>query len=322
MSNEQYHTRGVSKLSKAKRSAFGDAVTVGAIEIPLFTFVQFTDVHVGNPVNTPVHIRLEAAVNLANAIEPAFVIDTGDLTNDPVYEANASNLSEYTEYKKVVSLLEAPLYTIPGNHDIGYPEPKNTTRGDGNPWGEYGELVKAYQKEMGPLDQSFDYKGFRFILANNNPVCTGEPGYLSTKQLGWIEKLLRSGKTTFIFCHVQVLENGTTLPWGDAATSLVALCEKYSVAAVMYGHKHEMHLTDFGGIPYIMCPDLKVPGHQGVFQYSVFRNHFEVWHYDVFEGTGTLAGNFRYPKHRSYKSSLDQIKGIAPQSRKGRKERQ
>ena len=283
-------------MSKAKIGAFGDAVTAGTIEIPLFTFVQFTDVHVGNPVNTPVHIRLEAAVNLANTIEPAFVVDTGDLTSDPVYEANVSNLSEYTEYKKYVSLLEAPLYTIPGNHDIGYCEPGNTTRGDGNPWGKYGKLVKAYQKEMGPLDQSFDYKGFRFILANNNPVCTGEPGYLSTKQLRWVQKLLRSRKTTFIFCHVQVLKDGTKLPWGDAATSLVALCERYSVAAVMYGHKHEMHLKELGGIPYIMCPDLKVPGHQGVFQYRVFCDHFEVWHYDVFGGTGTLAGNFRYPK--------------------------
>ena len=218
----------------------------------------------GNPENKPEHIRLREAVSLTNSLKPAFLIDTGDMTSHPVYEAAACNLAEYSEYKKYIDRLKVPLFTIPGNHDIGYFGPGASTWGGGNPWGNYNDLVKAYKEELGPFDQFFDYKGFRFVLFNNNPPQSKAPGHLSVSQLKWIEILLKSGKTTFIFCHIQLLEDGTGPPWGEAAKTLIALCEKYNVAAVAYGHKHEMHFRELNGIQYIMCPDLKVPGHQSI----------------------------------------------------------
>jgi len=265
-------------------------------ESSLFTFVQFSDVHVGNKANLPIHKRLAAAVKLANRLEPDFVIDTGDMTTHPVYEASAANLAEYDQYKKYVAPLTMPLYNVPGNHDIGYFEPGGHTWGGGKPWGNYEELVAAYKRAFGPLDQSFTHKGFRFVLFDDNPPISRQPGRLTTKQLAWIEGELTKGETAFLFCHVQVLRDGTGPPWGKSAQRLVELCKRHAVAAVAYGHQHQLHSKTLDGTQYIMCPDLKVPGHQGVCQYRVFADRFELWLFDVFSQKGAQVGSYRYPR--------------------------
>ena len=261
----------------------------------LFTFVQISDVHVGNEVNRPSHERLQAAVRLANCLKPAFVIDTGDIATHPVYCASESNLAEFDEYKRYVALLEMPLYVVPGNHDIGYADPGESTWGKGNPWGRYEDLVAAFEATIGPLDQSFNWCGFRFVLVNNNPVITKGTGVLSSQQLHWLEEELKRDEVTFIFCHVQLLKEGTGSPWGQAAQTLVGLCYQYGVPAVAYGHKHEIHIRAMKGTQYIMVPDLKVPDHRGVLQYRIFSDHFALWLYDVFTGEGKQLGIFPYP---------------------------
>ena len=258
--------------------------------------MQISDTHVGAKVNRPVHERLAAAVILINALKPAFVIDTGDVATHPVYEANERNLAELEEYKQYVSKLKRPLYVVPGNHDIGYFDPGDTTWGDDNPWGTYKELAAAFKRTIGPLDQSFRWEDVRFVLLNNNPGITHGPGMLSPEQLRWIEAELEQGELTFIFCHVEVLENGVGAVWGESSKALTALCEKYGVPAVAYGHKHRTHVAPLNGTQYIMCPSLKVPGQQGILQWRIFRGRFELWLYDVFSGDGERLGRYPYPK--------------------------
>ena len=263
---------------------------------PLFTFVQISDAHVGNPANLPEHKRLIAAVRLANLLEPDFVIDTGDLTSSPVYEASPENLAEYDQYKEYVAPLKMPLYTVPGNHDIGYWRTEGRTRKGGKPWGDYDELVEAYKEKMGPLDQSFTHKGIHFILFNFNPPMSREPGHLTEEQFAWIEAELEQSETAFLFCHVQLLKNGEGPVWGDSARRLVALIREHNVAAVAYGHQHQLHNVTLHGTQYIMCPDLKVPDHQSICQYRVYSDHFDLWLYDVFSHEGTQLGSYPYPR--------------------------
>lgn len=262
-------------------------------EEPLFTFVQISDAHVGNPENVPEHKRLVAAVRLANRLEPDFVIDSGDMTTHPVYEASVENLAEYDQYKKYVAPLKMPLYTVPGNHDIGYWNTQGRTR-KGKPWGDYEKLVEAYKQKMGPLDQSFTHQGFRFILFNFNPPMSREPGHLTEKQFTWIENELKRGDTAFLFCHVQLLQNGEGPLWGESATRLGDLIRKHNVAAVAYGHQHQLHNKTLHGTQYIMCPDLKVAGHQSICQYRVYSDHFDLWLYDVFSHEGKKLGSYPY----------------------------
>jgi len=265
---------------------------------PLFTFVQLSDAHVGNENSRPTHRRLQAAVALANALCPAFVIDTGDVATHPVYAARPEHLAEFEEYRRYVAALEVPLHVVPGNHDIGYADPGDSRWGDNNPWGDHGKLVKAYEKTFGPLNRAFSQNGFRFVLANNNPAVSGGSGVLTPGQLKWIEDELRRGEVTFVFCHIELLEQGEGPVWGESAQALAALCEGYGVPAVAYGHKHRLHVTEFAGTQYIMCPDLKVPCHEHVLQYRVWDDGFELWLYNVFLGEAKRLGWYAYPQRK------------------------
>jgi 3',5'-cyclic AMP phosphodiesterase CpdA len=255
--------------------------------------MQFSDVHVGNEANRPVHQRLVAAVDLVSERKPAFVIDTGDLTAHPVYGPEPEYLAEFDEYRRYTDDLTVPLYVVPGNHDIGYSHPIHP-RSTGEPWGDYTQLVAVFREKIGPLDQSFEREGVRFVLLNNNPRRSGEPGHLSAAQLAWTEGELKHGQPTFIFCHVEVLEHGTGAPWGDSSQALSDLCRTYGVIAVAYGHRHELHVTERKGTVYIMCPDLKVKGHRGVLEYRVCADHFELWHVDVCARTETRLAHHHY----------------------------
>ena len=264
-------------------------------EQPILTLIQFSDAHVGNPANLPRHDRLAAAVELANARKPAFVIDTGDVASHPVYGAQAEYLAEFDGYLEHVARLAPPLYVVPGNHDIGYPEPA-APRADGTPWGDYRELVEAYRLRFAVLDQSFVHSGFRFVLVNNNPRTSKGPGHISAEQFDWIERELACGQTTFVFCHVEVLHEGVGEPWGPSSERLSALCRRHGVPAVAYGHRHEMHLTPLDGTLYVMCPDLKVPGHQAILEYRLFAGHFDLWSFDVLSGQGERLGRFDFAR--------------------------
>jgi hypothetical protein len=209
------------------------------------------------------------------------------MTTHPVYKANPENLAELDEYREYVAHLAMPIYPLPGNHDIGYFEYKGS---------KYEKscdlLIAAYKKKIGPLKRSFTQQGFRFILFNNNPPLSGRPGHIAEETFEWIEGELKQGGKAFLFCHVQVIENGTGPPWGDSAGRLVALCDEYGVVAVTYGHQHALHIKVLNGTKYIMCPDLKNAGHQGVLLYRVFRDRWELWLYDVFSQKGKRIGSY------------------------------
>ncbi len=263
-------------------------------EVPSFTFMQFSDIHVGATANRPVHTRLVAAIELANSLKPAFVIASGDLTDHPVYEASKSHLAELGEYKKCMAGLTVPLYDLPGNHDIGYFDPSKSQRSKGRSWGDYDKLTAEYRRQIGPLDQTFTSHGVGFLLINDNPPASGQPPHVSAKQLRWIEDHLNRYDRAFLFCHVQLLArtDGQMSPWGEAAAQLVAICKRYRVAAVAFGHEHNAYVKTIDGTHYIMCPDLKMPDHQAVYQYRVFPDRFELWRYDVFSREGSKVGSY------------------------------
>ena len=225
----------------------------------------------------------------ANTLSTAFVIDSGDMTNDPVYAASPGNLAQYDDYLGYIAPLTMPIYQAPGNHDIGYFDYVGSTYEE-----DHEALLAAFENKIGPVNQSFTHQGFRFILINNNPALSGQPGYISPATLNWVESELQQGEKAFLFCHIPILENGTGSPWGAAAQSLVDLCEQYDVVAVGYGHRHETHEKTLNNTQYIMCPDLKDVGHQSVLQYQVYEDHYQLRQYDVVSQESILLGSYAF----------------------------
>ena len=60
--------------------------------------------------------NFEFAIANANRLRPAFVVVTGDLVNKP---ADAQQLAEYKRIAKQKLDSTIPLYSVPGNHDVG-----------------------------------------------------------------------------------------------------------------------------------------------------------------------------------------------------------
>ena len=253
---------------------------------PVFTFAHWSDVHVGDPKHSPIHTKLQAAVQLVNALQPAFVVDTGDITTHPVYGATPENLAEFDEYNSYVTNLQTALYVVPGNHDIGYFDPPQ-----GGPYGhDYETLIQAWEDKIGPLNHATTFAGIRFLFVNNNTATTAEPGYLSEAQLDWIGTELHQADRAFIFAHVQIVD-GEGAPWGTDSQSLVSLAEQHGGVALMaFGHGHASLWESRNGITYIEHPSLDDT--ESVYLYEVYENEVEVWSYNVFSMERVPIGSF------------------------------
>ncbi len=117
-------------------------------------------------------------IDQINTINPAFVIDNGDL----VYGGEPN---KYRLFNETVSKLRVPLYTTLGNHDIR----------------ENGRTV--YTELFGPPYYSFDYDGCRFIFLDSSRGWA-EKRAITEEQYVWLEKMLAgaSAQKIFVFTHI------------------------------------------------------------------------------------------------------------------------
>ena len=81
--------------------------------VPPFYFIHLTDTHVGT---TGGKERFEEMVNYINDLDPspAFVVISGDLVH---WGGGAVGANHYQLFNSVISNLEVPYFTCPGNHD-------------------------------------------------------------------------------------------------------------------------------------------------------------------------------------------------------------
>jgi hypothetical protein len=191
-------------------------------DAPLFQFVQISDSHIGADPNK--EATLNQVIDSINAMPslPAFVLVTGDLTDNGL-------ASEYATFKSILARLNpaVPRHYLPGNHE--------TMSGT---WADY-------QAQIGPLYESFTYANCLFILTNGTrddaPNYHGD-GFIDSTQLQWIQTQLQgAGAMT----HVVLADHyplGTQ--WGlysiidPAMSTLQGWMKDYKVTAWLNGHRH------------------------------------------------------------------------------------
>lgn len=117
-------------------------------------------------------------INRINGLQPAFVIDNGDL----VFNGEAN---QYRLFDHMVSGLESTLTTTLGNHDI---------RGSGR---------NTYTMLYGPAYYSFDYGDRHFAFLDSSPGWA-EKTAISVEQYEWLERDLEKakGKTSYVITHI------------------------------------------------------------------------------------------------------------------------
>ena len=97
-----------------------EQTTPAAPTYKAFSFIQLSDTQLGFQTGNPLEftedtLALDFMVKQINRLKPAFVLNTGDMTD------NSTNQSQIGAYKKVIARLDPsiPLHHLPGNHDVG-----------------------------------------------------------------------------------------------------------------------------------------------------------------------------------------------------------
>jgi 3',5'-cyclic AMP phosphodiesterase CpdA len=210
-----------------------------------FLFLQLSDTHWGySGVNNPeAASSLPAAVKAINAsaLQPDFVVFTGDLTH--LTDDPAERRRRLRDFRSIIGDLKVPVrYFLPGEHDAG------PDGGD------------AYREVFGETHQSFDHKGVHCVLLDN----VSAPGsVLGDAQLEWLERDVRrlSPSTPLaVFTHRPLFDLYPSWDWSthDGAKAL-AILSRHPSATVFYGHIHQIHHVQTGNIAHHAARSLIFP---------------------------------------------------------------
>ena len=227
-----------------------------------FTFVQMSDTQIGFMDRSPSYIHsdtlMRAAVNAANALDPAYVFVTGDLVND------SGNAVQDSIYRVRISEVMAPVYAIPGNHDIQKYTP---------------EKRDAYVAQRGYDRFAFQDRGCAFIGFDTNCIKDGAEE-AEAEQWAWLEKQLADAQKcryTFVFIHCPVIKEALDEAEDNFNFSMeqwkkyIALFKRTGVDVIFAGHTHQEYETEVEGIRFVTAgPVGNALGH-GKSGYNVVR---------------------------------------------------
>ncbi len=224
-----------------------------------FSFVHFTDPHIQPELRATEGCR--DCFRKIHTLKPDFVLAGGDLVFDANETSRTRAVDLFRLYGDTLRNIEAPVYTTPGNHDVVGLSTKSGIAASDPMYGK-----KYFEDTIGARHQSFQHKGWQFILLDSIGVLPGGKfrGFIDEEQLTWLAKeLARAGTRTpiVILTHVPLVSAVLQLvpdPWKTAETYLVtnarevlALLEPYNVKAVLQGHTHIRETVVYNGTKFI-----------------------------------------------------------------------
>ena len=202
-------------------------------------FIIFGDSQFGNPA------EYERMIYEASLLSPDFAIQVGDLIHG--YTHNKEQLrEEWKRFKGQLSLLNAPFYPVPGNHDVVTDEAEEI-------------YMEVWGKEK--LLYSFDEGSSHFVVLNS------WWGQEDDRIMEWQRKWLKDDldkysnqfteselklKSIFVFVHSPLwkypMENDSRKDWNKVHDILI----DYPVKLVVGGHTHEHVWQKIDGINYLI----------------------------------------------------------------------
>lgn len=206
-----------------------------------FFFIQISDVQFGMlGVNGEVFQETQLWEKMAahvNRLRPVFVVNTGDLLNEPGDEKQLS------ESRRVTGMLDGniSIYTIPGNHDVG-DAPTEETLG----W---------YRREIGDDWYSFDYGRWHFIGLNSCIIADGQHvPQEAERQWEWLNHDLEAASPGEYSGIIVFMHHPLFLKDRDEGDDYFTIARekrqlyldlfgKYGVKAVFAGHLHQNNLA-------------------------------------------------------------------------------
>ncbi|WP_199535738.1 metallophosphoesterase family protein [Dyella psychrodurans] len=214
-----------------------------------FSFVQISDSHIGfhKAPNMDVAgtLRQSLATIRSQAIRPAFVMHTGDLTH----------LSKPDEFDTLAGLVQeahiGKVFYVPGEHDV------------------IGDNGAEFFRRFGERQQaggwySFDQGGVHFVgLINVLNLKAGGLGSLGEDQLAWLKNDLAglSSETPLVvFAHMPLWSLYPQWGWGtDDSAQAMTYLRRFGSVTVLNGHIHQIQQKVEGSITFYTARSTAYP---------------------------------------------------------------
>lgn len=155
---------------------------VSAIASPTeFTFIHASDTHLA-PASL---VRTERLRALADSLDPAFVIITGDLVKDALRVGETEATGYYELFTREAALFRSPVWTVPGNHEnFGIERAQSKVSVAHRLYGR-----RMYRHYRGPDYYSFNFGGVHFVGLNTVDIDDQwYYGHVDSLQLAWLER--------------------------------------------------------------------------------------------------------------------------------------
>lgn len=172
---------------------------------------------------------------IGNPYGVQFGITVGDVMND--------NLALYDRHKRMMSLMDIPQWTLPGNHDINFESP------------DARRANETYRRHYGPTYYSFEVGNVHFVALNNVEYAGAGKrfedgryrGRISEDQLTWLAAdlaLVEPDRFIVIASHIPLLteaeddsgEPPVTGPQTENFSALLELLAPFKHLYAMAGH--------------------------------------------------------------------------------------
>lgn len=195
--------------------------------------VQLSDTHISHRGGATTE-NLRAFVDLINAINPTFVVHSGDVA---ILDPDQADDREAA--RELLAGIQAPLRVLPGNHDVG-------ERPD-NAWAGLvvtPERLAAFESTFGP-DRWLELVGDWAVIGLNSEIM-GSGLAEEEAQWEWLATLPAQIGTrpTLIFSHKpvwnpypEVTEHNIAIP-DESKTRLLTALDGVTLAALGSGHLH------------------------------------------------------------------------------------
>jgi hypothetical protein len=182
--------------------------------------------------------RVGHAIEVINALDPAFVVHLGDVVQEfPETDAfDAANEAARDQ----LEALAAPCHHVAGNHDVG-DKPDPTMPTDPITAGR----LRAFHVRFGPSWDHWRHGGYEFVTVNSQLLNAGLPA--ADEQRGWLESTLRNATDPVVaFTHLPPFLHDPEEPArghydnvAEPARSWLLDClGNHGVEALFAGHSH------------------------------------------------------------------------------------
>ena len=270
-----------------------------------FTFIHASDTHI-SPASVARTRRFRA---MADSVNPAFVIITGDLVRDALRVNEAEATSYYDLFAREVAEFKRAVWTVPGNHEDFGIERALSKVVSTHPL--YGRGM--YRHYRGPDYYSFTYGGVHFVGLNSVDIDDQwYYGHVDSVQMMWLKRDLATipgamPVVTFnhipFFTAVESINGYSDTPPAPSvitvngksqfrhsvsnARDILALVGMSRYAIALAGHMHVREQLRYAGIPLRFYQTAAVvgPGGSGVLPFPSGITVYRVKNGVVDDGT-------------------------------------